>query len=56
MLLSPLTNMVRDNHVVLSDDEHESLVEIRREVYKSDSVPMGEVIQFLIEEAGYSDE
>ena len=44
---------MRDNHVVLSDAELEKLNQARESMYGTDSVPYGEVVESLIEEAGY---
>jgi len=39
--------MARDNTVVLSDDELEALKSVRREMFSSDEVPYGVVVNQL---------
>ncbi|MGQ3721609.1 hypothetical protein [Natrialba aegyptia] len=44
---------MRDKHIVLSDDEYERLEEVRQEIYGSESVPFGEVVNRLLEESDH---
>ena len=47
---------MRNNHVVVNDNEQERLEQVRKDVFISSSIPMGEVIDYLLEEAGYHSE
>lgn len=41
--------MVRDNNVVLNDEELEALKDVRQTMYGTDEIPYGAVIKKLIE-------
>ena len=48
--LTAINYCMRDNHIVLSDDELNRLSNYREKKFGSDSVPFGETVSKLLEE------